>query len=133
MDRTARPQRPLILIVDDDSALATLVGRVLSDDNYEVAICNNSREAVQRLRDLRPDALILDIMMPDVDGWTVLREVRATPEGEDLPVVLMSGAWRQHEQQREIGGTTRIAPTVVLPKPFELRDLERCLRRFQLT
>jgi CheY-like chemotaxis protein len=133
MERAPTRQRPLILIVDDDSTFADLVGGVLAEDNYEVAVCSDSRGAVQRMRELRPNAMVLDIMMPEVDGWSVLRDVRSTPEGRDLPVVLMSGSWRQHERQREIGGTTRVAPTVVLPKPFELRDLERTLRQFGLS
>ncbi len=133
MDPSITQQRPLILIVDDDSTFADLVGRVLAEDNYDVAICCDSREAVQRMRELHPDAMILDIMMPGADGWSVLRDLRATVEGRDLPVVLISGSWRPHERQREIGGTTRIAPTVVLPKPFELRDLEHCLRQLKLS
>ncbi len=119
----------LVLVVDDDPELAGLVGQVLGDEGYSVEVCLDSRDAVQRVNDLRPAALILDVMMPNVDGWSVLREVRSTRAGRDLPVVLMSGGWRANEKQREIGTTGKIAPTLVLPKPFELRDLDRCLRQ----
>jgi CheY-like chemotaxis protein len=59
----------------------------------------------------------------------VLRQLRNDPSGKRLPVVLMSAAWRANEKQRQIGTTLDIAPTVVLPKPFELAELDRCLRQ----
>lgn len=128
MDHTPGKQRP-ILIVDDDTALAALLVSVLREAHYPVAVCHDSRLAAQQVHDLQPAALILDLLMPHVDGWTVLRALRTTPEGRDLPVVLMSGAWRPQEKQRAIGTSDRLAPTVVLPKPFALRDLDACLHQ----
>jgi CheY-like chemotaxis protein len=121
-------RRP-ILIVDDDPLLADMLEAVLADAGYTVKLCLDSREAVQHVAELRPMALLLDIRMPEVDGWTVLRAVRRTPTGARLPVVLMSGAWRTGDQQRDIGGTPRLDPTIALPKPFELHDLHTALRR----
>ena len=121
-----QPRR--ILVVDDDQALANMIAQVLQDEGYDVVCCCDSREARQQVLDLHPSALVLDVVMPNMDGWSVLREVRKEPHGKDLPVVLMSAAWRPQEKQREIGTTHRIAPTVSLPKPFELSELDRCLR-----
>lgn len=118
-----------ILVIDDDAALADLLKNVLADEGYAVTVCYDSQTAAQLVRDVQPAALIVDVMMPEVDGWTILRELRAQPAGQRIPVVLMSGAWRSHEKQREIGSTPRIAPTVILPKPFALADLDRCLRQ----
>ena len=121
---TTRP----ILIVDDDAGLAALVAAALARDGFAVATCADSREALRQIEDLQPRALILDVRMPHLDGWSMLRALRATPTGSRLPVVLISGAWRAEERHREIGTTTTVTPTVVLPKPFALDDLTRSLR-----
>jgi len=128
MDPTLRNRRP-ILIVDDDAALVDLLVSVLHEAHYPVAVCHDSRLAAEQVHALQPVALLLDLRMPHVDGWTVLRAVRATPAGRDLPVVLMSGAWRPHETKRAIGTSDRLAPTLVLPKPFALGDLDACLHQ----
>jgi CheY-like chemotaxis protein len=118
------------LIVDDDPEIVGMLTSVLGDEGYEVEPCIDSRDAVRRVEELHPAALLLDIRMPEVDGWAVLRAVRKTLRGRTLPVILMSGAWRPHERHREIGGTLRLDPTIVLPKPFALQDLDVALRRF---
>jgi CheY-like chemotaxis protein len=124
-----RPVRTRILIVDDQRELADMLSTALSDEGYDVSVCNDGSEAVQCVKTEQPDALILDIMMPETDGFEVLRQLRNDPAGRRLPVILMSAAWRAHEKQRQIGTTLDIAPTIVLPKPFELAELERCLRQ----
>lgn len=125
--RKVSPDRTRILIVDDQRELADMLSNVLSDEGYEVKVCSDGREAIKCIEDFQPAAMILDIMMPETDGFEVLRQLRSDPSGRKLPVVLMSAAWRSNEKQRQIGTTLDIAPTVVLPKPFELAELDRCL------
>ena len=125
--------RTRILIVDDQRELADMLSHVLQDEGYDVTVCSDGREAMQCVKDVQPAALILDVMMPETDGFEVLRQLRNDPNGRRLPVVLMSAAWRSHEKQRHIGTTLDIAPTVVLPKPFELAELDRCLRQLGVT
>lgn len=127
--RKIQPDRTRILIVDDQLELADMLSNVLSDEGYEVRVCSDGREAIRCIQEFQPAALILDIMMPETDGFEVLRQLRSDPSGRKLPVVLMSAAWRSNEKQRQIGTTLDIAPTVVLPKPFELAELDRCLRQ----
>jgi CheY-like chemotaxis protein len=127
--RKIDPQKTRILIVDDQPDLANMLSHVLVDEGYDVTICNNGREALQYIKAVQPAALILDIMMPETDGFTVLRQLRNDPAGKSLPVVLMSAGWRTSEKQRQAGTTLDVAPTVVLPKPFELAELDRCLQQ----
>lgn len=122
-----QPQRPRILVVDDDPNLARLLSDALNAEGYDVEIWADSVSVLQQTRDFRPAAVILDVVMRGTDGFAILRELRNSPHGRRLPVVLTSGAWRIHEKQREIGATRTEAPTVVLPKPFNLQELERCL------
>jgi DNA-binding response OmpR family regulator len=126
MSTTPSAARP-ILIVDDDAGLAALIATALTRDGFAVATCADSREALRQVDALHPLAIILDVRMPHLDGWSVLRALRATPAGSRLPVVLVSGAWRAVERHHQIGATTTITPTVVLPKPFALDDLTRSL------
>lgn len=125
--------RTRIVIVDDQRELADMLSNALTDEGYDVVVCSDSREAIKCIKDNQPDALILDIMMPETDGFEVLRQLRNDPHGRRLPVVLMSAAWRAHEKQRHIGTTVDVAPTVVLPKPFELAELDRCLTQLGIT
>lgn len=118
-----------ILVVDDQPELAELIRNVLGDEGYIVTVCTDSRQVMRLVEEETPAAMILDVMMPETDGFEVLRQLRTNPVGQRLPVILMSGAWRRNEKQRQIGTTQEIAPTIVLPKPFELVDLDRCLRQ----
>ncbi len=126
-------ERTRILIIDDQRELADMLSHALEDEGYHVTVCSDGREAMKCVKDLQPAALILDVMMPETDGFEVLRQLRNDPGGRRLPVVLMSAAWRSHEKQRHIGTTLDIAPTVVLPKPFELAELDRCLRQLGIS
>jgi CheY-like chemotaxis protein len=131
--RETDPQGTRILVVDDQPELAELIKTVLGEEGYLVTVCTDGREAIRIIEEDMPAAVILDIMMPETDGFEVLRQVRTNPAGQRLPVILMSGAWRRNEKTRQIGATMEIAPTVVLPKPFELIDLDRCLRQLGIT
>ncbi len=131
--RSSDPQGTRILVVDDQPELAELIKTVLGEEGYIVSVCTDGREAMRMIEEEVPAAMILDVMMPETDGFEVLRQLRMNPVGQRLPVILMSGAWRRNEKQRHIGTTMDIAPTVVLPKPFELVDLDRCLRQLGVT
>jgi CheY-like chemotaxis protein len=122
-------QRTKILVVDDQHDLADMLSHALTDQGYEVTTCTSGREAVGMIRTLQPAVVLLDVMMPETDGFAVLRELRSNAFGERLPVILMSAAWRTQEKQRHVGSTLSVAPTVVLPKPFALADLDKCLQQ----
>ena len=129
LPRKPAPQPTRILVVDDQPELAELIKTVLGEEGYIVSVCTDGRQAMGMIEQEKPAALILDVMMPETDGFEVLRQLRMSPAGQRLPVILMSGAWRRNEKQRQIGTTLDIAPTIVLPKPFEFTDLDRCLRQ----
>ncbi len=131
--RNIQPQRTRLLIVDDQPDLADMLSHVLTDEGYDVTVCNDGREALHYIKTIQPAALILDIMMPETDGFAILRQLRSSPAGQRLPVVLMSGGWRIHEKRRQAGTTLDIAPTIVLPKPFELAELDRCLQQLGIS
>ena len=83
-------EEPLILVVDDDATTRDLVSRHLERAGFAVVAAKGGQEGLKLARALRPAAVTLDIMMPDLDGWTVLAAIKGDPELAAIPVVLMS-------------------------------------------
>ena len=83
-------EEPLILVVDDDATVRELVVRHLERAGFAVVTARGGQEGLRLVRELRPAAVTLDIMMPDLDGWTVLAAIKGDPTLASIPVVLMS-------------------------------------------
>lgn len=83
-----------ILIVDDDEALVRLVDQVLTQKGYEVLKASNGQEALRLLFDQRPDLVILDVVMPRMNGWQALDRIR---DVSDIPIVILTGKRRTEE------------------------------------
>ncbi len=83
-------EEPLILVVDDDATVRDLVERHLERSGFAVVTARGGQEGLRLVRELRPAAVTLDIMMPDLDGWTVLAAIKGDPALAGTPVVLMS-------------------------------------------
>jgi GAF domain-containing protein/DNA-binding response OmpR family regulator len=86
----AGAQERLILVVDDDATVRELVERHLERSGFAVVTAGGGQEGLRLVRELRPAAVTLDIMMPDLDGWTVLAAIKGDPALASTPVVLMS-------------------------------------------
>src|SRR4030065_2721664 len=76
-----------ILVVDDDPEIVSFVRRGLSDEVYTVDTAADGREALAKARDVAPDLVVLDIMMPGTDGFEVARRLR---EGSDIPIIMLT-------------------------------------------
>ena len=79
-----------ILIIDDDPTVSELIKRQLLRDSYNVVIANNGKEGIELARKIKPNLITLDILMPEMDGWSVLRTLKADPEVSKIPVVMAS-------------------------------------------
>jgi signal transduction histidine kinase/CheY-like chemotaxis protein len=84
------PEEPPILVVDDDATVRELLVRHLERAGFVAVAARGGQEGLRLVRELRPAAVTLDIMMPDLDGWTVLAAIKGDPELASIPVVLMS-------------------------------------------
>ena len=88
---TVRPAAlPTILVVDDDRTVRELLNRYLSREGFSVVTAESGLEALRLARQLVPAAMTLDVMMPDMDGWTVLAAIKGDPTLADIPVVLVT-------------------------------------------
>jgi two-component system response regulator MprA len=82
---------PSILVVDDDPMIRGLLRQALELDNFRVAAAKDGLDALAQIQASCPDVLVLDVMMPRMDGLAVCQTVRNTPATADLPIILLSG------------------------------------------
>jgi len=108
-----------ILLVDDNLNLTSLLSRALYKFGYEAFVENNSFHALSSIHSVRPDLLILDVMMPGKDGAAVLAELRMDTEWGHLPVILLTALAQEAENIATIGGQN----CTVMGKPVELPEL----------
>ncbi|MCB1236586.1 MAG: response regulator [Verrucomicrobiae bacterium] len=118
-----------ILLVDDNVNLTTLLGKALTKCGYEAHAENDSTLAVNRVRELRPDLIVLDVMMPVMDGGDVLAELRRDFQLRDIPVIMLTALAQEAGSLARIGGGN----CPVIGKPVELgvlvNEIERGLGR----
>src|SRR5262249_54844421 len=107
----------MILVVDDDTAILDMIGQVLIEEGYEVLTTNNGRTAVDLAHQQLPRLILLDLMMPEMNGWQVVDELRTSPHTRPIPILLLSA-------RREMGRTAHeLGVTAYLERPFDLDDL----------
>lgn len=108
-----------VLVVEDDASIREALSQVLKSDGHAVVTASHGAEALERLESgMRPGLIVLDVMMPVMDGPTFVAELRARPEWEGLPVLLLSAA-RDLEEQKGLDGYR------FLKKPVDLEALLR--------
>jgi two-component system, OmpR family, response regulator MprA len=106
-----------ILVVDDDRAVRESLRRSLAFNGYTVDLAQDGQEALEMITSERPDALVLDVMMPRMDGLQVCRHLRST--GDDLPILVLTA--RDSVSERVAG--LDAGADDYLPKPFALEEL----------
>ncbi len=109
-----------VMYVDDEEDLRSIVEMSLQMvGEMEVHLCASGQEALARLPEIRPDLVLLDIMMPNMDGLQTLEAIRATPDFANLPVVFMTAKIRSTEiaRLRDLGAAD------VIVKPFDVMQL----------
>lgn len=96
-----------ILIVDDSSTMRQIVRATLTNAGYAVVEAENGREAVERLREIKPHLVITDLHMPVMDGLTFIRSVRAEPAYRTLPILMLTTeADESKKQEGRLAGAT---------------------------
>ncbi len=105
-----------ILIVEDDESIAEIVELTLEDlGGFEVFHCDCGDGALEMLRKHKPQLVLLDVMMPRMDGPETLRQMRLHSEFDDIPVIFVTARVQVHEQERYL----RIGASGVIVKPFD--------------
>jgi CheY-like chemotaxis protein len=107
-----------ILIVDDEPAVADLIEAVLVGEGYTVAIARDGAQGLLLARDWRPDLILMDVMLPGVDGGTAIRRLKNDPETAEIPIVAMSAGRNIRRQSDELTNAD-----AALAKPFDIDAL----------
>src|SRR5471032_2887989 len=115
-ESAAAPVRPVLLIVDDDQELCSLLVEYLTPEGFAVELLANGAAALERLARSSPDLVVLDVMLPEISGFEVLRRIRATSA---IPVIMLTA--RGEEVDRVVG--LEMGADDYLPKPFSPREL----------
>ena len=112
-----------VLVIDDDAEARDIVERFLRKDGFEVATASSGEEGLRIAHKLQPAAITLDVMMPDMDGWSVLRALKADPVLHDVPVVMLTIV-----DDKSKGYT--LGATDYLTKPVDRDQLHNALARY---
>ncbi len=114
-----------ILLVDDERDLVFYTKLFLEEQGYEVVPAYDGREALDKLDEMRPDLVILDVAMPRLSGWDVLRIMQTEEDKQDIPVLMLTARTEDADKARgwELG------VTFYQTKPFELDELAMVIER----
>jgi len=110
-----------VLLIDDDPELLRGVGLSLRHEGYDVTTLSSGANALEVISHVRPHVVVLDVMMPGVDGMEVLRRIRSNPTTADVPVLMLTA--KNSEESKVIGFS--LGADDYLTKPFSVREL-RC-------
>lgn len=111
--------RKRVLVVEDDERVRRVEGLILASAQLEIEEAKGGQEALDRLNESPYDLVILDLMMPEVDGMQVLKSIRSKPETEGLPVIVVTAK----NSDREILEGFQSGANYYITKPFEPREL----------
>ncbi|MBP7558921.1 MAG: response regulator [Armatimonadetes bacterium] len=114
-----------VLVVDDAKPIVMVIDTNLRLAGYDVLTAYNGREALQAIREHRPDCVILDIMMPEMSGWEVLEEVRADPEIAKTQIMMLTALG----DDSDISRGYELGVDMYLTKPFEPDELIEFVER----
>ena len=126
--------KPRILVIDDDAMIRLLTSQLLSRNGFEVFEADNGRKGLEQFAAIAPDLVLLDVMMPEVDGFACLRELRAE-KYRPVPVVMMTAVEEVDciEQAFELGASDFIGKPIHWPLlPYRARNVLRSFRNNQL-
>ena len=110
-----------VLVVEDDPWIAWLIADELTERGYQVATASNGADALQQVEQSRPDVVVLDLMLPTMNGWDFVERYQDKTAGASLPILVVSAA----------GAVTRSMEAhgvrCYLRKPFDMQELARCV------
>jgi CheY-like chemotaxis protein len=102
-----------VMVVEDEAATADVVAMALVDEGYRVVTARDGQAALRVVQRTPPDAILLDLRLPNVDGWQVVRRCRADPVTSNIPIIVVSAACDAQQD-------ADIEPLVFVEKPFDL-------------
>jgi two-component system, cell cycle response regulator DivK len=123
--RSTNPDSPTILVVDDDLANLALAEALLNAEGFDVCVAMDGPSMFGLLKTCRPALILMDIQLPEIDGWELTRKLKADPATKDIPVIAITAYGKSGDEKkaRETGFVDFLA------KPVSTRELPEIVRR----
>jgi len=121
-----QPARPTVMVVDDSLTVRKFTGRMLAREGYEVVVAKDGVDAIEKLQDIVPDVMLVDIEMPRMDGFELTRNVRADHRLANVPIIIITSRTADKHQNfaREVGASA------FLGKPYQEDELLGRIKEF---
>lgn len=116
------PEACQVLVIDDDPTVHDLMNRYLAKEGFNIITASNGKEGLQLAKEIHPDAITLDVMMPGMDGWSVLTKLKADAKLADIPVIMITIL-----DDENMGYT--LGASDYLTKPISRKDLKTIMKR----
>lgn len=118
-------RKPLVLIADDEEDIKVILSMYLENSGYEVATAYDGLNAVELVGELKPDVILMDIMMPVINGIEVTKQLKAKEETKDIPVIMLTAAAQSGMVEKALAA----GACDYISKPFEPRDVKAVIDR----
>ncbi len=115
-----------VLIVDDEANIIVSLEFLMQQAGFQVGIARSGEEALVQLSRLQPDVVLLDVMLPGIDGFDVLQHIRQTPHLQHIAVIMLTAKGRDVEMTKGMA----LGASAYITKPFSTRDLLNEVRRY---
>lgn len=113
-----------VMVVDDDKDVACIISEYLQKKNYEVTVVNSGMDAIKKAAELMPDLITMDVLMPNIDGFSVTELIRQNPKTKDIPVVIISAVYEKEKGYK-------VGVSDFLTKPFEAKQLYESIKKVE--
>ena len=123
-ERVKLPKKASILIVDDSRTAIAVLSKTLSPTGYEIISAENGEEGIEKAKLHKPDLILMDVIMPGLNGFQATRILRKDIETKDIPIIIISG----NEQATEKFWGLRVGANGFLPKPVNRGELFHLMR-----
>lgn len=94
------PQQKIVLVVEDEETIRNMYKTSLTNNGYEVVTAADGEEGIKMAQEKKPDVILLDIMMPKIDGWTTLQDLKKDDATKDIPVVMLTNLGQDEDRSR---------------------------------
>ncbi|RJR31592.1 response regulator [Candidatus Parcubacteria bacterium] len=121
------PDSNKILIVEDDQFLAKMLSKTLESHGYDIVLANNGREGLLKVSTEKPKLVLLDIILPDIDGFDILETIRKDAQTKKIPVIIMSNLGQQEDIRQ---GKTLGAQDYLVKSEIKLDQVVDKIRKY---
>lgn len=129
MSRAAGSERPVVLVVDDYLEAREICAEYLGFHGYDVVTAEDGLQALDKAFEVLPDVILMDLSLPELDGWAATRRLKADPRTSEIPIVALTGHAMTAERERALeAGCDDVITKPVVPKEL-LAEVQRQLAR----